>query len=465
MAVTADYLCQYVAGNQLKAELELITALGSGTDSQIPTAAAVETAISGSSHNPVTIAAGSAAALSLSTQELSIEAGLNAIAGLVKTDGNIIVGNGSTWVAESGATARASLGLGSIATQAAGSVNIDGGAIDGTTIGAASAAAGTFSALTDSALTSGRVTYATSGGLLTDSANLTFDGTTLTAHTLTVSTGKLTMPAAGEIEAATSLELDSPLVGIGGTPSEKMEIFNDASWQLALTNTGVGGAKWYVGSSNNGWSSDGGKFIISYNTLSSSAALAIASDGNVGINTTGPDRKLDVLDASNPQIRYTHTDGSVYGEIQADSSGYTIFTTTGALFNLNGNTVLGGTSIGTSATMTLGLNTGTAPGSSPADMFQMYSADQAAGNACPHFRCENGNVVKLYQETALTSQLTTITHTAPGTSDYAIQTLTNSGGYAFVTADEGHTVLAVIANLQARVAELETRLQAHGLLA
>lgn len=40
-----------------------------------------------------------------------LDAELTAIAGLATTDGNIIVGNGSTWVAESGATARASLGL------------------------------------------------------------------------------------------------------------------------------------------------------------------------------------------------------------------------------------------------------------------------------------------------------------------------------------------------------------------
>jgi hypothetical protein len=40
------------------------------------------------------------------------DADLNAIAGLAVTDGNIIVGNGSTWIAESGATARTSLGLG-----------------------------------------------------------------------------------------------------------------------------------------------------------------------------------------------------------------------------------------------------------------------------------------------------------------------------------------------------------------
>ena len=40
------------------------------------------------------------------------DADLTAIGGLAKTDSNIIVGNGSTWVAESGATARTSLGLG-----------------------------------------------------------------------------------------------------------------------------------------------------------------------------------------------------------------------------------------------------------------------------------------------------------------------------------------------------------------
>ena len=40
------------------------------------------------------------------------DADLTAIGGLAKTDSNIIVGNGSTWVAESGATARTSLGVG-----------------------------------------------------------------------------------------------------------------------------------------------------------------------------------------------------------------------------------------------------------------------------------------------------------------------------------------------------------------
>ncbi len=41
-----------------------------------------------------------------------LDAGLTDIAGLAVTDGNIIVGDGANWVAESGATARTSLGLG-----------------------------------------------------------------------------------------------------------------------------------------------------------------------------------------------------------------------------------------------------------------------------------------------------------------------------------------------------------------
>ena len=58
-------------------------------------------------------------------------ANLTAIGNLATTDGNFIVGSGSTWVAETGSTARASLGLGTISTQAANSVSISGGTITG----------------------------------------------------------------------------------------------------------------------------------------------------------------------------------------------------------------------------------------------------------------------------------------------------------------------------------------------
>jgi hypothetical protein len=67
------------------------------------------------------------------------DAQLADVAGLTPTDGNFIVGDGTNFITEDGATARASLGLGSIATQAANSVDIDGGAVDGITLGTNSA--------------------------------------------------------------------------------------------------------------------------------------------------------------------------------------------------------------------------------------------------------------------------------------------------------------------------------------
>jgi hypothetical protein len=75
------------------------------------------------------------------------------------------------------------------------------------------------------------------------------------------------------------------------------------------------------------------------------------------------------------------------------------------------------------------------------------------------------NPVYTAKGAALTTQLTSITSTAPGTPDYAIQDLINTSAYGFVTKDEGNTVLSVIANLQTRVAQLESRLQALGLIA
>jgi hypothetical protein len=71
--------------------------------------------------------------LVIGTDVQAYDADLTTLGGLSKTDGNFIVGNGSTWVAESGSTARSSLGLGSIATQASNSVSITGGSVSGIT--------------------------------------------------------------------------------------------------------------------------------------------------------------------------------------------------------------------------------------------------------------------------------------------------------------------------------------------
>ncbi len=66
--------------------------------------------------------------------------------------------------------------------------------------------------------------------------------------------------------------------------------------------------------------------------------------------------------------------------------------------------------------------------------------------------------------TALTTQLTTLTYTAPGTPNYNVAAVTQTTPFGFTTADEAHTILSVIKNLQDRVGQMETKLQGLGLL-
>jgi hypothetical protein len=115
------------------------------------------------------------------------DAGLTDIAGLAVTDGNIIVGDGTNWVAESGATARTSLGLGSIATQASNSVTITGGSITG---------------ITDLAVADG----GTGQGSYTDGELLIGNttGNTLTKATLTAGSGISVTNGSGAITIAAS---------------------------------------------------------------------------------------------------------------------------------------------------------------------------------------------------------------------------------------------------------------------
>jgi hypothetical protein len=88
--------------------------------------------------------------------------------------------------------------------------------------------AGTFSSITNTGLTSGRVVYSTTGGLETDSANLLFDGTTLTASSITSKAATaLTLQSAG----TTAVTVDaSQNVGIGtSSPTTLLQVYNATS--------------------------------------------------------------------------------------------------------------------------------------------------------------------------------------------------------------------------------------------
>jgi len=66
---------------------------------------------------------------------------------------------------------------------------------------------------------------------------------------------------------------------------------------------------------------------------------------------------------------------------------------------------------------------------------------------------------------ALTAQSTAITFTAPGTPDYALQDVINTNAYGFAAAEEARTFIAVVSNLQTRLAEVEAALEAAGIVA
>ena len=139
------------------------------------------------------------------------------------SDGQFIVATGSgAFQYETAATARTSLGLGTIATQASNSVDIDGGAIDGAVIGANAAAAitgttitastkfagaidGTVGATTPAAVTGTNVLATTtlgykagSGGTVTQATDKT------TAVTLNKINGEIIMNGAALADDATA---------------------------------------------------------------------------------------------------------------------------------------------------------------------------------------------------------------------------------------------------------------------
>jgi len=134
----------------------------------------------------------------------------------------------------------------------------------------------------------------------------------------------------------------------------------------------------------------------------------------------------------------------------------------------NGNLILWGDQSGGGVQiMSLGLAT-TNPSTNPTDAAIIYTKDVVAGKASIHFWNEVGDEIKMYKETALTTALTQITYIEPGTPDYAIQTLIDSGvasAWGFATQDEGLTLLKAFKNVQVRLDELESKIQNIGFLA
>jgi len=184
-------------------------------------------------------------------------------------------------------------------------------------------------------------------------------------------------------------------------------------------------------------------------------AMSILYGGNVGIGTTSPTNSLS-FGGNAARIIWSerHTTANTAGNTLTLQAGGA---TAGATDKAGGNLVLWpGVSTGSAESGVI--IAGCVAGVSGTTDRTITTAFQVLGNKLGFFA-----QTPVVRQTELTDELTTVTFSSPGTPDYAIQDLA-AGGYGFVTADEGQTVLSVIANMQTRINELETKLVAYGLL-
>lgn len=96
--------------------------------------------------------------------------------------------------------------------------------------------------------------------------------------------------------------------------------------------------------------------------------------------------------------------------------------------------------------------------------------NKEAGSAEENLGTSGGKVgfyatTAVVQAAAPTTALTDLTHTAPGTPDYALQDLVQNTGFGFVSKDEGNTTLKVIQANKVRIAEIATALKNLGVMA
>lgn len=177
-------------------------------------------------------------------------------------------------------------------------------------------------------------------------------------------------------------------LGVLNSPTFAGTIFKKAGNVIMSCNTyktGVSGTRWYLRHSN--------------------------SDVLETLVTTIDGQELGMILFHGVDTGSNFDTGALIQAVQNGAAGDKIptdilFTTsTGSASNWNhlvlsttSNVGIGIDSFGTNMTKGIAQATGIAPTTSPADCFQMYSADIAPGHAACHIRNENGTIIKLYQQ-------------------------------------------------------------------
>ena len=159
--------------------------------------------------------------------------------------------------------------------------------------------------ITFSSLTSGRVPYATTAGLLTDSANLLYSGTDLTVYGLTVGRG------AGAVDGNTAVGSNALVANTSGGGNTSIGYYSLRLNAGGANNTSVGGLTLYSNTSGSG------NVAVGYNSLrtATTASNNTATGSNsMYSNTTGASNV-----AYGVQALYTNSSGGSNTAIGQDS--------------------------------------------------------------------------------------------------------------------------------------------------
>ena len=188
-------------------------------------------------------------------------------------------------------------------------------------------------------------------GMLGVEGNVYTDGAFIAGSTLTLSdsaileSGSLNIQVSGDTTNYLTLSSDATDLTLVTTDASDLYL-KPAGDKLVIQNSVDGTTGFQI------LDADGGTPIFNVDTASE----------YVGIGTTGPDRRLDVLDASNPQLRLSQADGTVYTDFQTTSGGDMVMNVDGVTNQIvmdNG----GGVGIGTDApTGMMEIDTGTGTG-------------------------------------------------------------------------------------------------------
>lgn len=182
-------------------------------------------------------------------------------------------------------------------------------------------------------------------------------------------------------------------------------------------------------------------------------AVSLVANGTESI---GYDANANVVYfKSNAAFGAGNGSGVTAGWVSPNSSQLRLYGASGG----QGSLIIGSASvgsIGTSGVGVLAIANGTAPSSSPADEFQLYSADwNGAGTAAAHFRNEEGHVVKICSQAvaALTNNVS-----SGGTNDQ-VDNWTDLATYATDAA----AIRNAIFQLSRKLAEVVTAQRTNGL--